>query len=60
MHDEIGYSSPDEATGRRVHDAMRDTYKLLVPVVVDNEFGKSWGTAKYTWDEAVAKFKVAA
>jgi hypothetical protein len=39
---------------------MRDAYKLLVPVVVDNEFGKSWGTAKLSYDEAVVKYKLAA
>jgi DNA polymerase I-like protein with 3'-5' exonuclease and polymerase domains len=60
MHDEIGYSSPNEETGRIVHDAMRDAYQLKVPVVVDNEFGRSWGTAKLSWAEAAEKYGVAA
>jgi hypothetical protein len=33
---------------------MRDVVKLRVPVVVDAEFGPSWGQAKHPWGRAKA------
>lgn len=54
VHDELGYSTGDERVARRVEEIMRDAVKLKVPVVVDNEFGTTWGRAKKSWSEANA------
>jgi len=60
MHDELDFSFSDESQAKRAVECMRDTVKLEVPVVVDAEFGPSWGKAKAsgdyraTWDEAMS------
>lgn len=51
MHDEIGHSCGSDHQKARVEEIMRDCTKLLVPVVVDHEFGPTWGTAKKKWEE---------
>lgn len=52
MHDELGFSFSEERTAMRARDIMRDVVKLEVPMAVDAEFGKNWGKAKMTWQEA--------
>lgn len=60
MHDELDHSFNDESKAKLAADIMRETTKLSVPVVVDAEFGPTWGQAKAsgdygaTWDEAWA------
>jgi DNA polymerase I-like protein with 3'-5' exonuclease and polymerase domains len=49
MHDELGHSVGDDATGRRVAEIMRDAVKLRVPSVTETMFGKSWGTVREGW-----------
>ncbi len=58
MHDELDFSFEMSEEGRaqalRAAEIMRDTVTLEVPVVVDQEFGADWGSAKMTWEEACA------
>jgi DNA polymerase I-like protein with 3'-5' exonuclease and polymerase domains len=64
MHDELDFSLEHEEDGRRIAEIMRDVRKLNVPMLVDVEYGPTWGTAskvegkdkkvlyKATWAEA--------
>ncbi len=45
MHDEFGISTSDPNLGKRVTQIMTDVVKLVVPVMVDSEWGVSWGEA---------------
>lgn len=67
MHDEFGISCGEERKGQRAAEIMRDAVRLVVPVKVDLEYGRSFGEAKVlkdprtkavtygaTWDEAWA------
>lgn len=54
MHDELGFSHTEERQGQEVAEIMRDVVKLRVPMVVDSEYGRSWGAAKKPWAEAMA------
>lgn len=60
MHDELAFSHHSERQGVECQEIMVNAVKLTVPVVVDMEWGKSWGTAKYTFADMVKKFKTAA
>lgn len=51
MHDELGNSLSRERDGSRIVELMRDTVTLVVPVVVDDEWGITWGDAAATKDE---------
>lgn len=65
MHDELDFSFTEKRQGELAVECMRDTVKLQVPVVVDAEYGRTWGKAKTvkdrdgnvtygaTWEEAV-------
>lgn len=55
MHDELDISTDTEKLAKRCESIMRECVNLSVPVVVDCEFGKNWGEAKYTWTEAWSK-----
>jgi DNA polymerase I-like protein with 3'-5' exonuclease and polymerase domains len=63
MHDELGFSLTSEADGQRAAQIMRDVVKLNVPMLVDAEYGVSWGRAAKdkkagygaTWAEAWAE-----
>lgn len=50
MHDELGLSTPDERRGQMVSDIMVEACPLVIPVRVDLEFGRTWGDAKYSWE----------
>lgn len=52
MHDELGFSLSDPVVGERVAEIMREIVKLRVPMLVDAEWGPTWGKAKYTFNEA--------
>lgn len=60
MHDELDWSFSEKKQALLCEEIMRDTVKLVVPVVVDAEFGPSWGLAAAnkdtgygaTWEEA--------
>jgi DNA polymerase I-like protein with 3'-5' exonuclease and polymerase domains len=47
VHDEIGISVPDQATGNRVAEIMRDAMPLRVPLLVDAGLGANWWCAKH-------------
>lgn len=51
MHDELDFSFDNKGDALRAEELMRDTVKLQVPVVVDAEFGDTWGNAKVKKDE---------
>lgn len=67
MHDELDFSFSEKSQGELAVECMRDTVKLEVPVVVDAEYGATWGKAKTvkdkdgrvvygaTWEEAWAQ-----
>ena len=52
MHDELSFSFSSRSDAMRARELMRDTIKLEVPMMVDAEFGRDWGDAKHTWEEA--------
>jgi len=55
MHDELDFSVGDETMARRAQQIMVETVPLMVPVVVDAEFGRSWGEATHSeWLSALA------
>jgi DNA polymerase I-like protein with 3'-5' exonuclease and polymerase domains len=55
MHDELSFSLPPTAAGRRagerVAEIMRNTYKCSVPFLVDAEWGTTWGDAGVKGDD---------
>lgn len=54
MHDELVFSHTEERQGQEVAEIMRSVVRLRVPMVVDSEYGRSWGAAKKPWAEAIA------
>jgi DNA polymerase I-like protein with 3'-5' exonuclease and polymerase domains len=52
MHDELDISTDDHKLALRCEEIMKSCVDLSVPVVVDCEFGRNWGEAKYSWEEA--------
>lgn len=61
MHDELSFSFPPTAAGRRsgerVEEIMRTTYLCSVPFLVDAEWGTTWGDAKHTHEQATKMLK---
>ena len=67
MHDELSHSFSDYQAAVRCAEIMRDVVTLTVPVMVDAEFGVTWGRAAKvkdksgqviygaTWEDAVAE-----
>jgi DNA polymerase I-like protein with 3'-5' exonuclease and polymerase domains len=51
MHDELGFSLRNEKDGKRIGEMMREVVKISVPMRVDEEWGTTWGTAKYPFRE---------
>lgn len=49
MHDELGFSVVREEQGARVAEIMRDVVPLELPMMVDAEYGRTWGDAKHAW-----------
>lgn len=47
IHDELAFSLTKEKDGRAIGEIMRNVIKLKVPMRVDEEYGETWGTAKY-------------
>jgi DNA polymerase I-like protein with 3'-5' exonuclease and polymerase domains len=54
MHDELDFSFGSQDQARKAKSIMINVVKLRVPVRVDDEFGKRWGSAKKSWEEALA------
>lgn len=54
MHDELDFSISRGEDGARIVELMRDVHPLEVPMLVDAEYGPSWGRAKKSWDEREA------
>lgn len=52
MHDELAFSLMKEKDGRIIGDIMRSAIKISVPMRVDEEYGETWGTAKYAFADA--------
>lgn len=52
MHDELGKSFSEESEALRMAELMRDVVTLTVPVMVDIEFGVTWGRAAKVKDKA--------
>jgi DNA polymerase I-like protein with 3'-5' exonuclease and polymerase domains len=48
MHDELGLNLTREGDGQRAAEIMRTVVKLTVPMLVDAEYGISWGRAAKT------------
>lgn len=48
MHDELSSSFSEEGPALRMREIMRDVVTLEVPMLVDAEFGPTWGQAKET------------
>lgn len=46
VHDELGLTSGDRATGQMIAELMREAVKISVPSLVDVEVGPTWGDAK--------------
>lgn len=60
MHDELDFSFSEKWQAERAEEIMRTSVELVVPVVVDAEFGPDWGAAEAdkdtgwgaTWEDA--------
>lgn len=52
MHDELAFSLSKEKDGRAIGTIMRNVVKISVPMRVDEEYGETWGTAKYPFADA--------
>lgn len=51
MHDELDFSVKREKYGKQITEIMRNVVQLKVPMLVDAEYGRTWGTAKHSWKE---------
>ena len=51
MHDELDFSFGTEKEARICQEIMENSVKLLVPVVVDAEFGPNWAEANKTYKD---------
>ena len=45
IHDELDYSVSSEEEGKLIMEKMANCVELLVPLVVDVEYGDTWGDA---------------
>ena len=52
IHDELAFSLTKEKDGQAIGEIMRDVIRLKVPMRVDEEYGETWGTAKYSFADA--------
>jgi DNA polymerase I-like protein with 3'-5' exonuclease and polymerase domains len=51
LHDELDFSIAKKKDGDNIVVIMRDIRRLKVPMLVDAEYGRTWGTAKHEWKE---------
>jgi DNA polymerase-1 len=54
MHDALDCSVASPELAELVAQLGREAVTLEVPMQVDLKFGRSWGDAKHTWEDAVA------
>jgi DNA polymerase-1 len=54
MHDALDCSVESPELAERVAQLGREAVTLEVPMQVDLKFGRSWGDAKHTWEDAAA------
>jgi Protein of unknown function (DUF1403)/DNA polymerase family A len=54
MHDALDCSVASPELAERVAQLGREAVTLEVPLQVDLKFGRSWGDAKHTWEDAAA------
>jgi DNA polymerase I-like protein with 3'-5' exonuclease and polymerase domains len=52
MHDELAFSLSKEKDGKRIGEIMRSAIIISVPMRVDEEYGTTWGSAKYPFADA--------
>jgi DNA polymerase I-like protein with 3'-5' exonuclease and polymerase domains len=52
MHDELAFSLTREKDGQAIGEIMRNAIRISVPMRVDEEYGETWGTAKYPFSDA--------
>ena len=52
IHDELAFSLKKESDGKAIGRIMREVIKVSVPMRVDEEYGTTWGTAKYKFADA--------
>lgn len=55
MHDELGHSVPNARYAKDIVECMIEAVKQTIPVVVDAEFGRTWGDCKDSYADAVKK-----
>lgn len=53
MHDEIGSSVNSAAQCREIGEIMASAVKLVIPVTVDLEVGRTWGQAKTHYEKVL-------
>lgn len=51
IHDELAFSLTKEKDGQAIGEIMRNVIRLRVPMRVDEEYGETWGSAKYKFAE---------
>ena len=51
MHDALECSLSELAQAERIRQLGREAVSLTVPMLIDAQFGRSWGDAKHTWEE---------
>ena len=51
MHDALECSLTTHEQAQRIQQLGREAVALTVPMLIDAQFGRSWGDAKHTWEE---------
>ena len=51
MHDALECSLSSYEQAERIQQLGREAVSLTVPMLIDAQFGRSWGDAKHTWEE---------
>ena len=51
MHDALEVSLTTLEQAERIRQLGREAVSLTIPMLIDAQFGPTWGNAKYSWDE---------
>jgi DNA polymerase I-like protein with 3'-5' exonuclease and polymerase domains len=51
MHDALECSLTSLEQAQHIQQLGREAVSLTVPMLIDAQFGRSWGDAKHTWEE---------
>lgn len=57
MHDELSFSLTDPKIGEHIVEIMMHSVETNVPMLVDAEWGRNWGEAKYDFKTALKMSK---